>query len=89
MIYYGASLKALYRLAQKKGYAFLGGNSARANAFFVRKDLMSDSLREVSIEDGYVAGQFRESRDKEDKLICLSFQEEKEMLSTLPLVEVE
>ncbi|MFM6608172.1 MAG: hypothetical protein ACKPJO_23270, partial [Dolichospermum sp.] len=42
-IYYGASLKALCILADKKGYAFVGCNSAGNNAFFVRKDLKPDA----------------------------------------------
>lgn len=37
MIYYGASLKALYLLAQKKGYAFVGCNTAGNNAFLSAK----------------------------------------------------
>jgi hypothetical protein len=89
MIYYGASLKALYLLAQKKGYVFVGCNSAGNNAFFVRKDLKPDFIRELTVEEGYVTGQFRESRDENGKLIYLSAQEEQKILSSLPLVEVE
>lgn len=88
MIYYGASLKALYLLAQQKGYVFVGCNSAGANAFFVREDLKPDCIKELTVEEGYVAGQFRESRDENGQLLYLSTQEEEELLSSLPLVEV-
>ena len=88
MIYYGASLKALYLLAQQKGYTFVGCNSAGANAFFVRKDLKPNCIKELTVEEGYVAGQFRESRDENGQLLYLSTQEEEELLSSLPLVEV-
>jgi hypothetical protein len=88
MIYYGASLKALYLLAQQKGYVFVGCNSAGANAFFVRKDLKPDCIKELTVEEGYVAGQFRESRDENAQLSYLSTQEEEKLLSSLPLVEV-
>jgi hypothetical protein len=87
-IYYGASLKALYLLAKQKGYVFVGCNSAGANAFFVRKDLKPDCIKELTVEEGYVAGKFRESRDENGQLLYLSTQEEEKLLSSLPLVEV-
>ncbi|MCU0534213.1 MAG: hypothetical protein MUD14_10000 [Hydrococcus sp. Prado102] len=88
-IYYGASLKALYLLAKQKGYVFVGCNSGGNNAFFVRKDLKPDSIKELTPEEGYVAGQFRESRDRDGNLSYLSHQEEEQLLASLPLVEVE
>ena len=87
-IYYGASLKALYMLAQQKGYAFVGCNSAGNNAFFVRKDLKPDYLKELTVEEAYVEGKFRESRDQEGNLLYLSSEEEKQLLSSLPLIEI-
>jgi hypothetical protein len=89
MIYYGASLKALYLLAQQKGYVFVGCNSAGNNAFFVRKDLKPDCIKELTIEEGYVAGHFRESRAENGQLVYLSAHEEEKLLSSLPLVEIE
>lgn len=88
-IYYGASLKALYLLAQEKGYVFVGCNSAGNNAFFVRKDLKPDCIKELTVEEGYVAAQFRESRDQNGQLIYLSPQEEENLLASLPLVTIE
>lgn len=72
MIYYGASLKALCSLADKKGYAFVGCNSAGNNAFFVRRDLSSDDVPELSIRAGYVRNKFREARDMARNLTYLS-----------------
>ena len=89
MIYYGASLKALYLLANKKGYIFVGCNSSGCNAFFVRRDLKPDVICEQTLEEGYVTGQFREARDKDGNLAFLSKQEEEKILATLPLVEVD
>ena len=88
-IYYGASLKALYLLAQKKGYAFVGCNTAGNNAFFVRRDLKPDCIKELTVEEGYVAGQFRESRDREGNLLFISNEEEEKLIASLPLIEVE
>lgn len=40
--YMGSSLKALCEVADKKGYELVGTNVTGSNAFFVRKDLISD-----------------------------------------------
>lgn len=88
MIYYGASLAALVRLGEKKGYDFVGSNSAGNNAFFVRRDVRPASLPVLTAREGYVQSQFRESRDKEGRLTFASFEEEQALLNTLPLVEV-
>lgn len=88
-IYYGASLKALCILANKKGYSFVGCNSAGNNAFFVRNDLKPDSLKELTSEEGYVTAQFRESRDELGNLLYLSLEEEQNLLNSLPLVSID
>ena len=88
-IYYGASLKALCILANKKGYSFVGCNSAGNNAFFVRNDLKPDSLKELTSEEGYVTAQFRESRDELGNLLYLSLEEEQKLLNSLPLVSID
>jgi hypothetical protein len=88
-IYYGASLKALCQLGGRKGYAFVGCNTAGNNAFFVRKDVKLAEIRELSCEEGFVAAQFRESRDENGKLTFLSREDEIKLLSDLPLIEVD
>jgi hypothetical protein len=42
-LYYGASIRALTFLAEKKGYALIGTDSQGVNAFFVRRDLLAKS----------------------------------------------
>jgi hypothetical protein len=66
-LFWGCSLRALYLLAEKKDYAFVGCNSAGNNAYFVRKDKLGD-VKPLGIESGYVQSKFRESRDKEGRL---------------------
>ena len=88
MIYYGASLKALIKLATQKGYAFVCCNKAGNNAFFVKKELLNDKVREADINDGYVENNFRESRDNSGNLIYLNKKEEIEIIFKLPLIEV-
>ena len=89
MIYYGASLAALVALGQRKGYAFVGANTAGNNAFFVRRALKPDSLPERTAAEGFVACQFREARNQEGQLLFLSPAEEAARLAGLPVVEVE
>ncbi len=86
--YYGASLAALVSLGARKGYSFVGSNSAGNNAFFIRTDLRPSHIRELTAADGYVRRSFREARDQEGKLMFPSFDEEADMANALPLVEV-
>jgi hypothetical protein len=87
MIYFGASLKALVNLGKKKGYSFVGCNGNGVNAFFVRTDILGD-LQVLTAEEGYVAGNFREARNKNGHLSFMNFEEEKSILMGLPLIEV-
>ncbi|MFM6077455.1 MAG: hypothetical protein ACKPCI_02875 [Dolichospermum sp.] len=89
MLYAGASLKAVYNLGKAKGYSFVGSNSVGNNAFFVRSDLKPSNIRELTLEEGYVASQFRESRDQEGNLSYLSWDETNKILFSLPLVDLE
>ena len=88
-IYYGASLAALVGLGKRKGYAFVGANSAGNNAFFVRRDLLPADLRERTARDGFVDCKFREARDENGRLVFLDPAQERAILAKLPLVEVE
>jgi len=40
MLYFGASIGAIRRVAERKGYTFVGSGSSGVNAFFVRNDLV-------------------------------------------------
>ena len=88
-IYYGASLRALCLLADRKGYAFVGCESFGVNAFFVRRDLMTGGVREVSVEEGYRRGRFRAARDRRGRLAYLTAEEEAAILADMPVVHVD
>jgi hypothetical protein len=88
-LYWGASLRALYQQAKSKGYAFIGCNSAGNNAYFVRRDKLNDSVREVSVEDGYVLCSFRESRDREGRLTYLTGNDRMEAIRGMPVYNIE
>ncbi len=83
-LYFGASLLALCDLADKKGYFFVGCNTAGNNAFFVKKDKIG-SLLPLKPEEGYVFSRFREARDKEGKLTYATNQDRLKVLKGLPV----
>ena len=89
LVYYGASLKALTILAERKGYALVGCGSAGLNAFFVRKDLRPACLPEVSPEEAFLAGQFCEAHDAQGNRTRMSHEDQMRLVRHLPLVTVE
>jgi hypothetical protein len=69
-LFWGASLGALARLAQARGFALVGCNRAGNNAFFVKHDRLGN-LRPLSVADAYTKAQFAESRDQDGRLTFL------------------
>lgn len=86
-LYFGASLAALCSLAARKGYDFVGCNSAGVNAFFVRRDLQH-GLPVLSAAEGFVQSNVRQSRDQSGNLSFLSGEERIESIKDLPLHDV-
>ena len=88
-LYAGASLKALYKLALKKGYQFVGTNSSGNNAYFVLGNYLNGNIRPLSLEEGFTESKFREHRNKNGDLTFISKQEAKAKLKDLPVYNVE
>jgi hypothetical protein len=86
-LYFGASLPALTELAESKGYRFLGCTSAGNDAFFVREDCLS-GLRPVTVEEGFVAGRARESRDEAGRLTYLDRASARDVIGGMELEDV-
>lgn len=87
-LYWGCSLKALCRLAEKKGYAFVGANSNGNNAYFVRKDRMGP-LSPVDASAGYVLSKYRESRDAAGRLTYASGDERLRLIEDMTIFDLE
>ncbi|MCB0104075.1 MAG: hypothetical protein KDD74_18655 [Anaerolineales bacterium] len=87
-LYWGASLKALCLLAEKKGYAFVGCNSAGNNAHFVRKDRVGN-IPVRTVKEGYVESKFRESRDADSNLTYLRGSQRLKEIQDMNVVDVE
>lgn len=87
-VYVGASLRALVRLGQRKGYAFVGTNRAGNNAFFVEKSRLPAGWRDLTVEEGFTPPQFREARNEKGQLGYFPAEEAAQLIANLPLVEV-
>jgi hypothetical protein len=87
-LYFGASLRALHQESARKGYRFVGCNSAGNNAYFVRSDKMNDNVCEVTLEGGYVSAKLREGRDCEGRLTYLSERSRIEAIRGMPVYNV-
>ncbi len=85
-LYWGASLKALSLVAERKGYALVGSNSAGNNAFFVRRDRLN-GLKELAPEVAYVESKFKESRDVDGQLTFLTGKKRLEEIRAMPVYD--
>jgi hypothetical protein len=84
-LFFGASLKAMDFLAQKKGYQFIGTNTAGNNAYFLRNDLLNEFVPAVSVDDAYVACNFRQNRNVEGQV---TLQRDDKMIHACAHLEV-
>ncbi len=87
-LYWGASLKALCLLAERKGYAFVGSNSAGNNAYFVRVDKLTN-IMPLDAGQGYVAARFRESRNRESHLTYLGGGARLQEIANMEVFDIE
>jgi hypothetical protein len=88
-LYWGASLRALAAAAGRKGYALVAGNTAGNNAFFVRRDVLSE-IPERAVADCWRPAQFSESRSPGGELTYIRDDREKlALLRDLRLVDLE
>ncbi|MEM3062626.1 MAG: hypothetical protein QW303_03650 [Nitrososphaerota archaeon] len=88
-LYWGASLKALYDLSLKKGYSFIGCNSAGNNAYFIRNDKLNEKIRPLTLEDGYIESKYRESRDEKGNKTYLAGHQRIEVIKGLMVLNTE
>lgn len=87
-LYFGASLPALNLLAREKGYVLVGCNLAGNNAYFVRKDLLNNHIKELSIELAFKESKFRESRNIDQSMSFLSGKARLECIKGLDVINV-
>jgi len=88
-LFFGASLPALNYEARKKGYSLVGCNIAGNNAYFVRKDLLNEKIKELSIDKAYKESKFRESRNEDYSLSYIAGKERLELIKGLDVLNTE
>jgi hypothetical protein len=88
-LYWGASLAALTRTAQDKGFALVGSNSAGNNAFYVREDVRGE-LPALDAAEAWRPSRFRESRGPAGELTYVSDRMERlRLMREMPVHDVE
>ncbi len=87
-LYYGASLPAFVNLLSNRGHALVGVNSAGSNAFFVRRDLLNDRVKEVTVASCFRDSCFREGRDSNHDLTYSMGRAKRQTIANMPLVDV-
>ncbi|MBB3463073.1 hypothetical protein [Rhizobium sp. BK377] len=86
-IYYGASLAAFCSMLNVRGYGLVGVNSMGSNAFFVRRDLLNDKVRETSVDAIFKSTVFREGRDSSGKLSMISGADRRGVINDMPVYD--
>lgn len=88
-LYAGASLPALNHVAQAKGYALVGCNLAGNNAYFVRRDLLNQRIKEVPLASAFRESKFRESRNPDFSFSYLSGIDRLSLIKGMDVLNVE
>lgn len=87
-LYAGASLPALTHVAQAKGYALVGCNLAGNNAYFVKRELLTEKVKEVSLASAFKESKFRESRNPDYTFSHLSGAERLALIRGMEVLNV-
>jgi len=87
-LYWGCSLRALELLAQRKGYALVGSNSAGVNAFFVKHGHLNGQPM-VTAAQAHRDSRYRVSRDRTGQLNFLAGRSRLEEIADMPLFDIE
>lgn len=87
-LYFGASIAALKRLAEKKGYVFVGTNTNGINAFFVRKDLAAPVLSALE-EIKAFPSRHRDSRDEAGNLSFAAGLERFDLIAAMSVIDLD
>lgn len=87
-LFWGASLPALSSAASKKGYSLIGCNLAGNNAYFVKKDLLNEKVKALSIDKAFKVSKYRESRNRDNSLSYFSGRKRLESIEGLEVLNI-
>lgn len=90
-LYFGASINALYCLAKKKGYEYLGCTSAGNDAIFVKKPLAEQFLSNIitTPEKHFHIQKAKEARNRKGKLTFLRGKDRLNEIKDLEVLDIE
>ena len=88
-LYFGASLSALEKLGARKGYALVGIGSSAVNAFFVKREFLTPEIVPRTARELWRPGRFSEFHDDAGNMVKLSEQAQRELVLSLPLIEID
>ncbi len=89
--YYGASLKAMIKIMNSKGYEFLGTNKFNFNAFFVSKELsgnFSEIIKNINDLSHHTKLHIRDSRNDKGELDYLDKTQRLKVIEDKEVVDV-
>ncbi|MCL2682700.1 MAG: hypothetical protein FWE63_04340 [Bacteroidales bacterium] len=87
-LYFGASLAAITHIANDKGYGLIGCTLAGNNAYYVRRDLLNEIIKEKTIENAFIMSKSRESRKENNALSYLDGDERYNAIKGLDVVNI-
>jgi hypothetical protein len=90
-LYFGASIQALYELAQKKGYEYIGCTKAGNDAFFVKKDYAKRYIKELITTPNIQFNEIkaRQSRDENGELTYLRGKDNIKIIESMKVFDFE
>lgn len=86
--YFGASVRAIQKLAKDKGYTYVGMCSNACNAFFVRNDLTSYLPEDVINDDHMMECNYRIGRERDGELSYMSCAEYRKLIEGMDIYDV-
>jgi hypothetical protein len=86
--YFGASISALNSLAMKKGYYYIGSNSAGNNAYFLQNKFMH-IISSKEINECFLPAKFRDERNQNGELLFTSRESCINSIRGLPVFNIK
>lgn len=85
---YGASLKALTNLSEKKGYSLVAVNSNGNNAFYVRNELLNEKIYKRDVIKCFKKNTFKEYIDTDGEIKNINNDDLNKLLISEKIVEI-
>jgi hypothetical protein len=88
-MFWGASLPAFDHIANKRGYSLVGCNTTGMNAFYVRNDLLNETVCKKSINECFIESKFKQGLNKDGSLSYLDNESSRKLLKGLKVINVK